>query len=101
MSRGEVANGVNCYMKQHGVTKEAAVDVLRKMERENYKIMMEEFVLTKDVPRQILVRAINSGRMIDLYYKEGDGYGHPDQKLKDIIVSSFLHPIPLGQTYVS
>ncbi|KAF3601901.1 hypothetical protein F2Q69_00038382 [Brassica cretica] len=50
MNRGEVANGVNCYMEQHGVTKEAAVDVLRKMERENYKIMMEEFVSSKAVP---------------------------------------------------
>uniref|UniRef100_M4DYG7 Uncharacterized protein n=1 Tax=Brassica campestris TaxID=3711 RepID=M4DYG7_BRACM len=95
MSRGEVANGVNCYMKQHGVTKEAAVEVLRKMEREKFKIMMEEFVLTKAVPRQILLRATNSARMIDLYYKEGDGYGHPDQKLKDIIASVFLHPVPL------
>ncbi|KAJ0244743.1 Terpenoid synthase 17 [Hirschfeldia incana] len=95
MSRGEVANGVNCYMKQYGVTKEAAVEELRRMEKENYKIMMEEFVLSKDVPRQILVRAVNSIRVIDLYYKEGDGLGHPDQKLKDIIASLFIHPIPL------
>ena len=90
-----MANGVNCYMKQHGVTKEAAVEVLRKMEREKFKIMIEEFVLTKAVPRQILLRATNSARMIDLFYKEGDGYGHPDQKLKDIIASVFLHPVPL------
>ena len=65
MGRGEVANGVNCYMKQYGVTKEAAVEVLRKMERENYKIMMEEFVSSKAVPRQILVRAVNTARVID------------------------------------
>lgn len=97
MSRGEVANGVNCYMKQHGVTKEAAVDVLRKMERENYKIMMEEFVSSKAVPRQILVRAVNTARVIDLFYKEGDGFGHPDQKIKDILASLFLHPIPLSK----
>ncbi|CAH8357951.1 unnamed protein product [Eruca vesicaria subsp. sativa] len=95
VSRGEVANGVNCYMKQHGVTKEAAAEVLRKMERENYKIVMEEFVLSKDVPRQILVRAVNIARVIDLFYKEGDGFGHPDQKIEDNITSLFLHPIPL------
>ncbi|KAF8086177.1 hypothetical protein N665_0633s0028 [Sinapis alba] len=95
VSRGEVANGVNCYMKQHGVTKEAAVEELRKMERENYKIIVEEFILSKAVPRQILVRVINIARLIDLFYKEGDGFGHPDQKLKDLIVSLFLHPIPL------
>ncbi|VVA98711.1 unnamed protein product [Arabis nemorensis] len=49
MSRGEVANGVNCYMKQHGVTKQAAVEEMRKMERENYKIIMEEFMTSKAV----------------------------------------------------
>uniref|UniRef100_A0A0D3ADM7 Terpene synthase N-terminal domain-containing protein n=1 Tax=Brassica oleracea var. oleracea TaxID=109376 RepID=A0A0D3ADM7_BRAOL len=63
LNEGEVANGVNCYMKQYGVTKEAAVEVLRKMERENYKIMMEEFVSSKAVPRQILVtKEINNRR---------------------------------------
>ncbi|KAL0719468.1 hypothetical protein Bca4012_068792 [Brassica carinata] len=95
MSRGEVANGVNCYMKQHGVTKEAAVEELRKMELENYKIVMEEFVLSKAVPRQILVRVLNIARVIDSFYKEGDAFSHPDQKLKDIIACLFLHPIPL------
>ncbi|KAL0857562.1 hypothetical protein Bca101_062716 [Brassica carinata] len=95
MSRGEVANGVNCYMKQHGVTKEAAVEELRKMELENYKIVVEEFVLSKAVPRQILVRVLNIARVIDSFYKEGDAFGHPDQKLKDIIACLFLHPIPL------
>ncbi|CAH8391861.1 unnamed protein product [Eruca vesicaria subsp. sativa] len=95
VSRGEVANGVNCYMKQHGVTKEEAVEVLKKMERENYKIMLEEFVSSKAVPRQILVRPVNIARTIDSFYKEGDAFGHPDQNLKDLIVSLFLHPIPL------
>ncbi|ESQ43213.1 hypothetical protein EUTSA_v10015429mg [Eutrema salsugineum] len=74
VSRGEVANGVNCYMKQHCVSKEAAVEELSKMVRENYKIMMEEFVMCK---------------------ADGDGFSQPDQKLKDLLVSLFLHPIPL------
>ncbi|AEE77582.1 Terpenoid cyclases/Protein prenyltransferases superfamily protein [Arabidopsis thaliana] len=95
MSRGEVANGVNCYMKQHGVTKEAAVEELRKMERESYKIMIEEFMTSKAMPRQILVRPVNIARVMDLFYKEADGFGHPDQKLLQLIASLFLHPIPL------
>lgn len=95
VSRGEVANGLNCYMKQHGVTKEAAAEVMREMERENYKIMMGEFVSSKAVARQILMRPFNIARTIDSFYKEGDGFGHPDQNLKDLIASLFLHPIPL------
>ncbi|EOA32121.1 hypothetical protein CARUB_v10015372mg [Capsella rubella] len=95
MSRGEVANGVNCYMKQYGVTKEAAVKALSKIAKESYKMMMEELMSSKDVPRQILVRVINIGRVIDLYYKEGDTFAAPDQKMKQLIASLFLHPFLL------
>ncbi|CAH2053708.1 unnamed protein product [Thlaspi arvense] len=95
VARGEVANGVHCYMKQHGVSKEAAIEELTKMERENYKIMMEEFMTSKAVPRQILVRLVNIARVIDLYYKNGDGFGQPDQQFKDLLASLFLQPIPL------
>uniref|UniRef100_A0A1J3IJI0 Terpenoid synthase 25 n=1 Tax=Noccaea caerulescens TaxID=107243 RepID=A0A1J3IJI0_NOCCA len=58
MSRGEIVNGVNCYMKQYDVTKEAAFEELKKMVSESYKIMMDEFMTSKAVPRQILVRVV-------------------------------------------
>lgn len=95
MKRGEVANGVNCYMKQHDVTKEETVEEFNKIYRENYKIMMEEFLTTKCVPRQILMRCLNISRTFDVIYKEGDGYTEPLENLKDMITSFFLHPIPL------
>lgn len=46
-----MAIGVNCYMKKYGVTKEALIEELRKVERENYKIMMEDFMRSKAVPK--------------------------------------------------
>lgn len=95
MSRGEIVNGVNCYMKQYRVTKEAAFEELKKMVRESYKIMMDEFMTSKAVPRQILVRVVNIARVIDLFYKEGDAFGNPDQKMKDLVASVFLRPFPL------
>ncbi|CAE5959159.1 unnamed protein product [Arabidopsis arenosa] len=95
MRRGEVANGVNCYMKQHGVTKEMAVRKIKKMIRDSYKIVMEEFLTTKGVPRPVLVRCLNMIRLIKLYYyKEGDGYTNPHGELKDLITSLFFHPLP-------
>ncbi|CAN7010942.1 unnamed protein product [Brassica rapa subsp. trilocularis] len=95
MKRGEVANGVNCYMKQHDVTKEETVEEFNKIYRENYKIMMEEFLTTKCVPRQILMRCLNISRTFDVICKEGDGYTEPLGNLKDMITSFFLHPILL------
>ncbi|CAL9217279.1 unnamed protein product, partial [Arabidopsis halleri] len=83
MRRGEVANGVNCYMKQHGVTKELAVSEIKKMIRDNHKTVMEEFLTTKCVPHPVLVRCLNMVRLIKLYYTEGDGYTNPRRKIKD------------------
>ncbi|RID72367.1 hypothetical protein BRARA_C04261 [Brassica rapa] len=90
LKRGEVANGVNCYMKQHGVTQEEAVTELKKMIKDHHEIMMEEFFkASSTVPRQILVRVFNLARVIYLFYKEGDGFGHPGENLKDQFTSLF------------
>ena len=96
MRRGEVATGVNCYIKQHGVTKEVAVTKIKKMIKDYYQIAMEEFMTTKGVPRPVLVRCINMVRMVKMFYNEGnDGFTDPHGKLKDLITSLFFHPLPL------
>lgn len=90
LKRGEVANGVNCYMKQHGVSQEEAVRELKKMIKDHHAITMEEFfIASSTVPRQILVRVFNLVRVINLFYKEGDGFGHPDENLKAHFTSLF------------
>ncbi|KFK38811.1 hypothetical protein AALP_AA3G163300 [Arabis alpina] len=96
MGRGEVANGINSYMKQHGVTKEEASKEFRKMYREYYKVFMEEFMNTHDhVPRQVLLRCLNIARIFDVFYREGDGYSEPKGKTEHFMTSLYLHPIPL------
>ncbi|KFK24576.1 hypothetical protein AALP_AAs45078U000300 [Arabis alpina] len=97
ISRGEVANGLNCYMKQHGVTKEEASIELRKMYRGNYKVLMEEFLNSNGhVQRQLLVRCLNIARLVDVYYTEGDGFTDPKGKTEHFMTSLYLHPIPLS-----
>lgn len=94
MKRGKVATGLNCYMKQHEVTKEEAVEELNKIATDYYKIIMEEFLTTTAVPRPVLVRCLNVSRPVDLIYKESDKFTNPGE-LKDAITSLFIHPIPL------
>lgn len=91
LKRGEVANGVNYYMKQHGVSQEEAVTELKKMIKDHHEIMMEEFfIASPNVPRQILVRVFNIARVLNLLYKDGDGFGHPDESLKAHFTTLFL-----------
>lgn len=90
MKRGEVANGVHCYMKQHGVSKEEAVIEFKKMIKDHREIVMEEFFKASfTIPRQILIRPFNIARATYLFYKKGDGFGHPDEKLKAQFTSLF------------
>ena len=97
MSRGEVANGLNCYIKQHGVTKEEATQELRKMYRDKYKVVMEEFMRTHGhVPRQALLRCLNFARIFDVFYTEGDGYTDPKGKIEHFMTSLYVNPIPLS-----
>ncbi|WZZ42510.1 hypothetical protein YC2023_038769 [Brassica napus] len=86
MKRGEVATGLNCYMKQHEVTKEEAIEELNKIAVDYYKIIMEEFLTTTAVPRPVLVRCLNVSRPVDLIYKESDKFTNPGE-LKDAITS--------------
>ncbi|EOA32912.1 hypothetical protein CARUB_v10016237mg [Capsella rubella] len=97
MNRGEVANGLNCYMKQYGVTKDEASQELRKMYIDHRKVVMEEFMNTHDhVPRQVLLRCLNFARLFDVFYKEGDGYSEPKGKIEHFLTSLYVHPIPLS-----
>ncbi|VYS57370.1 unnamed protein product [Arabidopsis thaliana] len=94
ISRGEVANGLDFYMKQHGVTKEEASQELRKMNKDNYKVVMEEFMNTHDhLPRQVLLRCHNIARIFDVFYTEVDGYCDPKGKIEHFMTSLYLHPI--------
>ncbi|KAH0883985.1 LOW QUALITY PROTEIN: hypothetical protein HID58_060081 [Brassica napus] len=65
--------------------------------RDNYKVVMEEFMNTHGhVPRQILLRCLSFARIFDVFYKEGDGYSDPKGKIERYMNSLYVHPIPLS-----
>ncbi|EOA19016.1 hypothetical protein CARUB_v10007667mg [Capsella rubella] len=96
MSRGYVTTGINCYMKQYGVTKNEAFRALHEMRVDNDKIVNEELLMTKNVPRRVLKEAINCARMTNVAYGYGEGLTHPEGKIKEYIVSLYnIDQIPL------
>ncbi|CAH8390878.1 unnamed protein product [Eruca vesicaria subsp. sativa] len=95
MSRGYVTTGVNCYMKQYGVTKSEAFKKLHQMRVDNDKIVNEELLTTKDVPKRVLKEAINCARMTSVAYGYGEGLTHPEGKIKDYIFSLYIDLIRL------
>ncbi|XP_065864801.1 casbene synthase, chloroplastic-like [Euphorbia lathyris] len=93
-ARGHVASCIDCYMKQHGVTKEIAVKALEKMARECWKEMNEEVMRPTQFPVDLLMRIVNLVRLTDVSYKYGDGYTD-SQQLRHYVKGLFVDPIPL------
>ncbi|KAL1223178.1 putative terpenoid synthase 16 [Cardamine amara subsp. amara] len=72
MRRGVVSTGINCYMKQYGVTKEEASRYFQKMIVITGKEMNEEFLKKSDVSRQILKIAFGCVRAVYIAYYVGE-----------------------------
>ncbi|KAG6689505.1 hypothetical protein I3842_11G178700 [Carya illinoinensis] len=93
--RGYVASAVECYMTQHNVTEEEAVHELRKQVTDAWKDINKECLYPIEVPMPILMQVLNLARVIDVVYKDEDGYTYAGIVLKDFVASLMVDPVPL------
>ncbi|XP_057772198.1 germacrene A synthase-like [Salvia miltiorrhiza] len=92
--RGQVATGIDCYMRENGVTKEEAIAKFWEMSRNAWKECNEECLRPSCYKsRDILTRILNCGRLVDVTYKNNeDGYTNPEKVLKPHIVGLLVDP---------
>ncbi|KAJ9671616.1 hypothetical protein PVL29_025363 [Vitis rotundifolia] len=93
--RGYVVSGVQCYMKQYGVTEQEACEEFNKEIMNAWKDMNEECLKPAQVPMALLTRVVNSARVIDLLYKNQDEYTHLGKLMKDLIAWMLIDPVPM------
>ncbi|XP_059428060.1 (-)-germacrene D synthase-like isoform X2 [Corylus avellana] len=93
--RGHVASAVECYTKQHGATEEEAIDEFGKEITDAWKDINEECRYPTTVPMPVVMRILNLARVIDVVYKDADGYTHAGIVLKDFVASLLVDPVPL------
>ncbi|XP_047951352.1 (-)-5-epieremophilene synthase STPS3-like [Salvia hispanica] len=93
--RGQVATGIECYMKENGATKEEAMAKFAEMSTTAWKDSNQENLCDKS--RDILMNIIiNMERLVDVTYKNNeDGYTHPHKLLKPHIVALLVDPIKI------
>nr|GMD75791.1 (-)-germacrene D synthase-like [Ipomoea batatas]GMD75793.1 (-)-germacrene D synthase-like [Ipomoea batatas] len=92
--RGHLDSAVECYMKQYGKSKEETFNELGGRVNNAWKDINQECLKPTVFPMPILIRVVNLARVIDLLYKDGDTYTHPTAKLKALITSVLVDPIP-------
>uniref|UniRef100_A0A7N2M9K7 Uncharacterized protein n=1 Tax=Quercus lobata TaxID=97700 RepID=A0A7N2M9K7_QUELO len=92
--RGHVASAVECYMAQNGGTEEEAINEFCKQVTGAWKDINKECLYPTTVAMPILMRILNLARVIDVVYKDEDGYTHAGVVLKDFVTSMLIDPVP-------
>ncbi|KAE8125664.1 hypothetical protein FH972_020443 [Carpinus fangiana] len=93
--RGHPASAIECYMAQHCTTEEEALDEIRKEITDAWKDINKGCLYPTIVPMPIVTRILNLTRVIDVVYKDEDGYTLAEIVLKDFVAALFVDPVSL------
>uniref|UniRef100_A0A7N2MX04 Sesquiterpene synthase n=1 Tax=Quercus lobata TaxID=97700 RepID=A0A7N2MX04_QUELO len=93
--RGHVVSGIECYMRQYGVSKQEVHDEFRKQIVNAWKDINKECFRPTEVPEPLLTRVVNLARVMDLLYKDEDAYTHLGGVMVEGITSMLVDPVPV------
>ncbi|KAJ1441933.1 Terpenoid cyclases/protein prenyltransferase alpha-alpha toroid [Sesbania bispinosa] len=90
--RGHVVSGLECYMKQHGVSKQDTINEFVRQVTSAWKDINEELLDPTEVPKPLLMRVLNLSRVMDALYKDADCYTNSKGLTKNLITTLLLNP---------
>lgn len=82
-------------MKQHGLSEQEVCEELYREVNNAWKDINEECLNPTAVPMPLLMRALNLARVIDVVYKEGDGYTHVGNEMKQNVSALLIDQVPI------
>lgn len=91
--RKHVLCSVECLRKE-GLSIKEISDKYNQLITNAWKDVNEECMKPNPVSMEILLPIINGGRLVEVSYKDGDGYTCPEN-LRDIITALFIHKIDI------
>ncbi|PHT65193.1 5-epiaristolochene synthase [Capsicum annuum] len=95
-SRGQIATGIECYMRDYGVSTEEAMVKFHEMAETAWKDVNEGTLKPAPVTMDILTRILNLACIIDVTYKHNqDDYTHPEKVLKPHIIALLVDSIEI------
>ncbi|KAK4739454.1 hypothetical protein R3W88_003151 [Solanum pinnatisectum] len=94
--RGQIATGIECYMRDYDVSTEVAMEKFQEMAEIAWKDVNEGILQPTPISTEILTRILNLARIIDVTYKHNqDGYTHPEKVLKPHIIALLVDSIEI------
>ncbi|KAJ4841349.1 hypothetical protein Tsubulata_041365 [Turnera subulata] len=96
--RGNVASTVECYMKEYGVSKEEAHEVIKKFIEDDWKYINEEFMKEDGaIPKKILKIFLGYARVMEALYGDfsNNWYDVSNTTTKEMMEALLVNPIPV------
>ncbi|XP_028807701.1 probable terpene synthase 2 [Neltuma alba] len=94
--RGHVASGVECCMKQYGISEEEAYKILDEDIKNYWKDINEECLNNPHgVPKSVLGFVLNFAQGIEVVYENQEDRFTNGKSLKQYVVQLLLNPIPI------
>ncbi|KAI3456387.1 hypothetical protein Pfo_013050 [Paulownia fortunei] len=95
LERGDAPSSILCYMREANVTEEEGRDHIRNIITDSWKKINGLFI-TSPHPQQPMIRYIvNTARVANFIYQNGDGFGVQDRETRDQVLSCLIEPLPL------
>ncbi|KAL0535852.1 hypothetical protein IC582_024778 [Cucumis melo] len=91
--RGEVANSIQCYMNDTGVSKQEARQYIKDLIMESWKKMNEEVQALNNSPlfcKGFIEIVLNLARISHTIYQHRDGHTIEDRETKNRVLSLFI-----------
>lgn len=88
---------VECYMRQHGVSKEYTYSEFQKQKTNAWKDINSECLHPTAVPLPLLMVALSSARLVYVSYdcQDIDAFTSADTKTKELLRTLLVDPIPI------
>nr|WHU05658.1 terpene synthase TPS11 [Freesia refracta] len=93
LERDEGPTSIQCYMNEVGVSEVVAREHISNVISNTWKEMNREFVVCSSSSRPFLNACISLARMTICLYQYRDGFGIPNQEIKEYIMSLLIKPI--------
>ncbi|KAG6685681.1 hypothetical protein I3842_12G124100 [Carya illinoinensis] len=93
--RDHIVSGIECYIKQHGVSKQEVHEEFQRQIVNAWKDMNEELLKPTQVPMPLLLHILNLARVMDLLYKNEDAYTNLGGVLIEGVTSLLVNPVLL------
>lgn len=91
---GTVFTSLDCYIKQHGVSKQETLSKYAELLEGEWEDLNKEFVATNSMPKEITITFLNYARMSDTSYNKSNGDAYTDPEVaKTNVITLFVNDI--------